>query len=210
MPQKYKERQAMNKIGAIKFVDTMQFNDPFYCCNLIQNEKQKIVRQSNVGYFTFAKSLSEAQKKIGHLANKDTNKDDPFTMWDFNMELDKPELVANTIHTSEIWTHQNNTNGRIENLMKKTEDHQKHCIKKLKNIIKHKTKDLIGDDQLSIWTYLYASKRQYHLFDPDGAAIEDRNYLADVLTKYQSTAYDHMNKWFKKYNLYFSEFVVRY
>ncbi len=164
----------------------IQFADDLICFNVIGSKDKPNFK--TVGYFTIAKNIIEARRKLKKLALKDTNEKDPFKLWNSSMLLGHVKVVKDLHKEMKI-------------LIKNTEDHQRLCIKNLKKIMK-KPK-LVGDDDLALWTFLHCSKRQYFLFDPDGAAIEDRNYLNTVISKYKN---------YKKINgkLYFQEFVISY
>ncbi len=168
----------------------IKFADDLICYNVIG--KKDTPKNKQIGYFTIAKNALQASMAMIDLISKDTDKDNPFKLWNTYNRIDPPEAKKIKDITDSI-----------EFLMKLTESHQKKCLIELKKVMKKPLKKLIGDDDVALWTYLHCSKRQYFLFDPDGAAIEERNYLNDVITKYKD---------YKKFkgSLYFQEFIVTF
>ena len=128
----------------------IKFADDLICYNVIG--KKDTPKNKQIGYFTIAKNALQASMAMLDLISKDTDKDNPFKLWNTYNRIDPPEA------------------------------------KKIKDIT----------DPIE-----FCSKRQYFLFDPDGAAIEERNYLNDVITKYKD---------YKKFkgSLYFQEFIVTF
>ncbi len=167
----------------------IKFADDLICFNVIGNKDKP--KTKVIGYFTMAKNVFDARLNLKKLARIDTSSRNPFKLWNSWLLLGHVMVVRSI-------------NKKIEQLMKNTEDHQKECIHKLKGIMKNNVKYLIGNEDLAYWTYMHCSKRQYFMFDPDGAAIEERVYLNDVLKRYRN--YDKKIRG----NLYFQEFVVTY
>ncbi len=167
----------------------IKFADDLICYNVIGSKDEK--DEKTIGYFTIAKDYDSASKKIFNIITNETHPKDPFKLWkDWSyLKPIKPKKIKEK--TTEI-----------EVLMKRTESHQEICIEELRKLLEKPTEDLVGNDDIALWTYLHCSKRQYNLFDPDGAAIEDRKYLNDVLNKYKD---------FKNFdgNLFFQEFKVK-
>lgn len=167
----------------------IKFADDLICYNVIGTKDKE--DEKTIGYFTIARDYITARSKLIELISNNTDPKDPFKLW-------KDWSYNNGIKPIKIRTKIN----QIEVLMEKTEEHQEMCIRELKKLFHKPSKDLVGNDDIALWTYLHCSKRQYNLFDPDGAAIEDRKYLNDVLSKYK----DYKNF---KGSLFFQEFNVK-